>query len=92
MLQAHRWQNFLNALSATNDIPKTIIYSLNPNDNASIGTIIGCCVEYLVYPLLPGIGWKLLFAVAMLCLMYCATPGTWNHPIFSTCYALTLAP
>ncbi len=56
-----------------------------------IGTIIGCCVEYLVYPLLPGIGWKLLFAVAMLCLMYCATPGTWNHPIFSTCYALTLA-
>ena len=34
--------DFLNALSATNDIPKTIIYSLNPNDNASIGTIIGC--------------------------------------------------
>ena len=33
---------FLNALSATNEIPKTIIYSLNPNDNASIGTILGC--------------------------------------------------
>lgn len=57
----------------------------------SIGTIIGCCIEYIVYPMLPGVGWKLLFAVVMLCLMYCATPGTWNHPIFSTCYALTLA-
>ena len=34
--------DFLNALSATDEIPKTIIYSLNPNDNASIGTIIGC--------------------------------------------------
>lgn len=34
--------DFLNALSASDEIPKTIIYSLNPNDNASIGTIIGC--------------------------------------------------
>ncbi len=34
--------DFLNALSATNEIPKTIIYSLNPNDDSSIGTIIGC--------------------------------------------------
>ena len=37
--------DFLNALSATNEIPKTIIYSLNPNDNASIGTILGCFQE-----------------------------------------------
>ncbi len=34
--------DFLNALSATNEIPKTILYSLNPNDNASIGSILGC--------------------------------------------------
>ena len=34
--------DFLNALSATNEVPKTIIYSLNPNDNAAIGTILGC--------------------------------------------------
>lgn len=34
--------DYLNALSATDEIPKTIIYSLNPNDNASIGTILGC--------------------------------------------------
>lgn len=34
--------DFLNALSATNEVPRTILYSLNPNDNASIGTIIGC--------------------------------------------------
>lgn len=34
--------DFLNALSATDEIPRTIIYSLNPNDDASIGTILGC--------------------------------------------------
>ena len=34
--------DFLNALSATNDIPKTIIYSLNPNDDSAIGSLIGC--------------------------------------------------
>lgn len=34
--------DFLNALNATDELPKTILYSLNPNDNASIGTIIGC--------------------------------------------------
>lgn len=34
--------DFLNALSATNEIPRTILYSLNPNDDAAIGTIIGC--------------------------------------------------
>ena len=33
---------FLNALQIQNKLPKTIIYSLNPNDNASIGTILGC--------------------------------------------------
>lgn len=33
---------FLNALQAKGQLPKTIIYSLNPNDNASIGTILGC--------------------------------------------------
>ena len=34
--------DFLNALSVTDEIPRTIIYSLNPNDDASIGTILGC--------------------------------------------------
>lgn len=34
--------NFLNALNATDELPKTIIYSLNPADNAAIGTVIGC--------------------------------------------------
>lgn len=33
---------FLNSLNATDELPKTIIYSLNPNDNAAIGTILGC--------------------------------------------------
>lgn len=34
--------DFLNALIQTNELPKTIIYSLNPNDNEAIGTILGC--------------------------------------------------
>ena len=33
---------FLNSLNATDQLPKTIIYSLNPTDNAAIGTVIGC--------------------------------------------------
>lgn len=33
---------YLDALEKENKLPKTIIYSLNPNDNAAIGTIIGC--------------------------------------------------
>ena len=34
--------DYLNALAITDELPKTIIYSLNPTDNAAIGTIIGC--------------------------------------------------
>ncbi len=33
---------FLNALNETDELPRTILYSLNPIDNAAIGTIIGC--------------------------------------------------
>lgn len=33
---------FLNALNVTDQLPKTIIYSLNPADNAGIGTVLGC--------------------------------------------------
>lgn len=34
--------DFLNALEETQELPKTILYSLNPIDNAAIGTVIGC--------------------------------------------------
>ena len=34
--------DFLNALNQSDELPKTIIYSLNPNDNQAIGTILGC--------------------------------------------------
>lgn len=34
--------DYLNALAKDDQLPKTILYSLNPTDNASIGTIIGC--------------------------------------------------
>lgn len=33
---------FLNKLDETNELPKTILYSLNPRDNEVLGTIIGC--------------------------------------------------
>lgn len=34
--------DFLNLLIATDQLPKTVLYSLNPNDNAYIGTLLGC--------------------------------------------------
>lgn len=34
--------DFIDGLNKENTLPKTIIYSLNPNDNASIGTLLGC--------------------------------------------------
>lgn len=34
--------DFLNGLAISNNLPKTILYSLNPVDNAAIGTIMGC--------------------------------------------------
>ncbi len=33
---------FLNALDETDELPKTILYSLNPNDNAAIETVMAC--------------------------------------------------
>lgn len=33
---------FLNALQMENALPKTILYSLNPQDNEMLGTILGC--------------------------------------------------
>lgn len=56
-----------------------------------VGTAIGCLFVYLVLPNLHTTAGQFVFALAALSIMYCATPGTWNHPIFSTCYALTLA-
>lgn len=33
---------FLDHLDSTDELPKTIIYTLNPRDNEAIGTLIGC--------------------------------------------------
>ncbi len=40
--------DFLNALSMKDEIPKMVIYSLNPNDDETIGTIIGCFQDGVV--------------------------------------------
>lgn len=34
--------DFLNALNESGAMPKTILYSLNPNDDEALGTILGC--------------------------------------------------
>lgn len=34
--------NYLDALAVTGELPRTVLYSLNPNDNQAIDTIIGC--------------------------------------------------
>lgn len=34
--------DFLNSLEITDQLPKTILYSLNPIDNAAIDTVMGC--------------------------------------------------
>lgn len=34
--------DFLNALDITDQLPKTILYSLNPTDNTAIDTVMGC--------------------------------------------------
>lgn len=34
--------DYLNALEMTDELPRTVLYSLNPHDNQTIGTIIGC--------------------------------------------------
>ena len=33
---------FLSELDSTNELPRTIIFSLNPADNEQIGTLLGC--------------------------------------------------
>lgn len=37
--------DFLDALDRNDSLPKTILYSLNPNDNVAIGVLIGCFQE-----------------------------------------------
>lgn len=39
---ADQLADFLNAINDAGNLPKTIIYSLNPADDEVIGTIIGC--------------------------------------------------
>ena len=43
---ANEIASFLNELDEKEQLPKTILYSLNPNDNAMLATIAGCFSEY----------------------------------------------
>ena len=91
--------SYLIPLSHSYWIPFNAFLLLQPSSEDSsyrmrtrpIGTFIGCIVEFAVYPLLPGLPAQIAFSLVMISLMYCSVPGTWYHPIFSTCYALTMA-
>lgn len=41
-LFAQALSNFMNSLDETGELPKTILYCINPRDNEVLGTIIGC--------------------------------------------------
>lgn len=41
-LDAFALTEFLNALDATDELPKTVLYSLNQSDNEMLGTVLGC--------------------------------------------------
>ena len=38
----HSLSKFLDTLDDTNELPKTILYNLNPRENETLGTLIGC--------------------------------------------------
>ena len=56
-----------------------------------VGTAIACLLVHIIYPYLNGLTGVFIFSLVMIALMYCCTPGTWVHPIFSTSFALTMA-
>ena len=39
---SHSLVSFLDALNNSRNLPKTILYSLNPNDNQMLGSVLGC--------------------------------------------------
>ena len=91
--------SYLIPLSHSYWIPFNAFLLLQPSTEDSsyrmktrpVGTLIGCILQFFMYPLLPGLWAQIAFSLVMISLMYCSVPGTWYHPIFSTCYALTMA-
>lgn len=56
-----------------------------------IGTLAGCLILQLLLPLFHGTGWHFALATVMAAGLYMETAGTWQHALFSTSFALTLA-
>ena len=54
---AHNLSRFLDTLDMKNALPKTIIYSLNPKDYYSIGTLMGCFQRDLPGKIQMGSAW-----------------------------------
>lgn len=54
---AYSLSRFLDALDITNELPKTVLYCLNPRDNEVLGTIIGCFQGEIPGKIQFGSGW-----------------------------------
>ena len=85
---SHSYWITLNAFILMQPGSEECSYQMKAN---TIGTFIGCLAEYIIQPFLPGSGAELVFALVMISLMYASSPGTWYHPVFHTCYTLTVA-
>lgn len=57
-LDAFALTKFLNALDCTDELPKTVFYSLNQSDDSMLGTVLGCFQgEGIACKLQQGSGW-----------------------------------
>ena len=56
-----------------------------------IGTAAGCMLLAFLFPIFPGTMGHLILASIMGVVIYMATPGTWIHTLFVTCFSLSMA-
>lgn len=55
-----------------------------------IGTVAGCAITAILLLFCHGTAAHFLIASIMVACMYTATPGTWIHALFVTCFALSM--
>lgn len=55
-----------------------------------MGTMLGCLILAALFPVLHGMTGHFVLATVMVVCMYTATPGTWVHALYVTCFALSM--
>ena len=58
--------------------------------NRFAGTAAGCLILSLVLPQLPGSAGHMVLAGVMAACLYSATPGTWLHALYVTCFGMSM--